>query len=271
MIGLLKLELAKLRPARYFKVLFILWLVGFLLIPIGTQSLLIFIASEVEAPENLRITSDIWPIFDFVDIWQNLGSVYRYLTIFLGIMIVISVTNEYQYKTIRQNVLDGLSKREYLTSKIAFAAWIALVAAGLVLILGLILGFIFSPVKDIGSILSHMGFVPAYALHVFHYLLFCMTLAFLIKRSGLTIALILFWTFIFDGSLNLWFLGEGWGWARYLLPTESAWRTIPSGLQRMAMMEVEDYVNWKSIGASLAWCGFFVWAMWKLLSKRDLT
>ena len=37
--------------------------------------------------------------------------------IVLAIMVVISITNEYTYRTLRQNIIDGLSRWEFLLIK----------------------------------------------------------------------------------------------------------------------------------------------------------
>jgi len=271
MIALLKLELAKLRHARFFKVLLIIWLVSFVILPLGTQFGLLYLSTQVTAPDGFNFTAESIPLFDFVDVWQNLGSTYRYISIFLGILVVISITDEYRNKTIRQNILDGLSRKEYLISKITLAAWLSVVTSLALLVMGLIMGFIASPVKDIASILHNMPFVLGFTLHLFTFLLFCMTIATLIKRSGLSIGFILFWTFIFDFGFNVYFLFKGWDWARYLLPTEAAWRVVPNGFQRMLLVNIESELNPVSVLMCLVWSTLLIWAMWGLVSKRDLT
>jgi hypothetical protein len=37
---------------------------------------------------------------------------------FLAIIIVSSMVSEYQYGTLKQNLIDGLSKREFILSKL---------------------------------------------------------------------------------------------------------------------------------------------------------
>src|SRR5690349_23467372 len=58
------------------------------------------------------------PLYHFPDVWLNLVWWSGFFKVLLGIMTVISITNEYTYRTIRQNVIDGLSRWEFLLSKI---------------------------------------------------------------------------------------------------------------------------------------------------------
>src|SRR5690606_7115957 len=104
------------------------------------------------------------PLFDFVDIWQNLGwlaAIFRWLPAF---MIIMSVTVEYEQRTMKQNIIDGLTKGEYLASKLGLVAVVSLGSALMLLVLGLFLGLLYSPVKSLHYILVHIEFVAAYGL-----------------------------------------------------------------------------------------------------------
>lgn len=50
-------------------------------------------------------------IFNFPYIWHFNTFVAALLKIFLAIIIVSMMSNEYTYKTIKQNLIDGLSKK----------------------------------------------------------------------------------------------------------------------------------------------------------------
>src|ERR1039457_527008 len=57
-------------------------------------------------------------LYFFPDIWQNIfffASV-RYILIFPAIIIIILITNEFTYKTIRQNIVNGDRKSTRLNS-----------------------------------------------------------------------------------------------------------------------------------------------------------
>ena len=83
-------------------------------------------------------------IFNFPYIWHFNTFVIALLKIFFAIIIVAMIGNEYSYKTLKQNLIDGLSKSEFLRSKIyAIVAFVTL-STLLVFVISLILGGIYS-------------------------------------------------------------------------------------------------------------------------------
>ena len=57
-------------------------------------------------------------IFNFPYIWHFNTFIIALLKIFFAIVIVAMIGNEYSYKTIKQNLIDGMSKGEFLKSKV---------------------------------------------------------------------------------------------------------------------------------------------------------
>ena len=56
-------------------------------------------------------------IFNFPFIWHFNTYIATWLKLFLAIIIVSMMANEYTYGTLKQNLIDGLSKKEFITSK----------------------------------------------------------------------------------------------------------------------------------------------------------
>jgi len=56
-------------------------------------------------------------IFNFPYIWHFNTFVAAVFKLFLAIVIVSMMSNEYTNKTIKQNLIDGLSKKEFIASK----------------------------------------------------------------------------------------------------------------------------------------------------------
>ena len=83
-------------------------------------------------------------IFNFPYIWHFNTFVAGLLKFFLLIVIVSMVANEYSNKTIKQNLIDGLSKKEWILSKVYTVVVFALISTVFVFVISLILGLIFS-------------------------------------------------------------------------------------------------------------------------------
>ncbi|MDX1686059.1 MAG: ABC transporter permease, partial [Saprospiraceae bacterium] len=136
-IKLLGIEFFKLRNTRYFWVLSICFVFFLLAVPVGSKIFLDYLGSMGENISDLGIRADQLPLFDFVDIWQNLTWIYKKFSILLGFIIVISVCNEFSYGTVKQNIIDGLSRRQFLWSKIAFIVGVSLMTSLVAMTIGL--------------------------------------------------------------------------------------------------------------------------------------
>src|SRR6187431_2330056 len=102
MIHLLKIDLKKLTSYRTFWIICGLY---FFLLVVGAASGMEFLKWLARLIDGFgqKININRIPLYHFPDIWQNLAWSGGLLKIGLAIMTVISVTNEYTYRTIRQN------------------------------------------------------------------------------------------------------------------------------------------------------------------------
>lgn len=269
---LLSIEFMKLRHTRYFKVLTVLWIVAFLAIPFGTMGLLDYLDETAGViSQDFPILPSQLPIFDFVDIWQNLAYVYKCITIFLSFIIIISVTNDLDYSVARQNVIDGLSKKQYLLSKIYFILVVSAVATVALLVLGLIAGYSLSPVTGFEYVVRNIEFVGAYFLQVFSFLMFCFVVALLIKRAGFAIALILFWVYIIEPiassivtyQFKLPLLGN-------MFPVEASWNFIHVPIPKYLLQPVQDFISFQDMAIGLGYIGVYLLVSWLLITRRDM-
>lgn len=107
-----------------------------------------------------------------------------YLNLFLAIIVIFFVCNEFSNKTIRQNIINGLSRTEFILSKLYLILIFSLAATLLIFLTGLILGLIHSKDVDIGDIFSNrLQFILGYFIEVVTYLIFAYFIAFLLKRQ----------------------------------------------------------------------------------------
>lgn len=56
-------------------------------------------------------------IFNFPYIWHFNTYIAAWSKLFLAIVIVSMMANEYSHRTLKQNLIDGLSKKEFISSK----------------------------------------------------------------------------------------------------------------------------------------------------------
>lgn len=196
MMKLLNIELKKITTYRVFWVMVILYVLAVVFIFFGFPSLIDYFSLQSDAKE-VKLLKNF--IYNFPDIWQNLSwvaSLRFFIKIFLGLIIIILITNEYSYNTIRLNIMNGMSRLDFLKSKVYLIVLFALAATLIVLISGFILGMRFSSTTEMDMILKKSGYLLGYFVEAFCYMSFAMMLALLLKRTGLAISVIFIYPII---------------------------------------------------------------------------
>ena len=91
-------------------------------------------------------------IFNFPYIWHFNTFVTAIFKLFLAIVIVSMMANEYSNKTIKQNLIDGLSKKEFIWSKFLTVVSFSAISTVFVFIVSMILGLIYSDYNELSII-----------------------------------------------------------------------------------------------------------------------
>lgn len=278
MLRLLNIELIKLWNNRSSKVLILAYF-----ILLTSIALIASIKFDI-GPVKFHLAEQ--GIFDFPYIWHFNTYVAASLKFFLAIVIVSMMANEYSNKTIKQNLIDGLSKKEFIASKFITVSVFALFSTLFVFIITLILGFAFSDITELYHVFSDTEYLLAFFVKLVGFFSFCLFLGILIRRSAFAL-----------GFLFVWFIIEeiAYGLMRWEIDlTENSWRTITQffPLESMSNLIVEpgsrlgaakelakqvgedfnfDYsVHWYQIVIVLGWTALFIYGSYKLLQKRDL-
>jgi ABC-type transport system involved in multi-copper enzyme maturation permease subunit len=208
------------------------------------------------------------PLYHFPDVWLNLIWHCGLLKIILAIMVVISITNEYTYRTIRQNIIDGLSRSEFLTSKILTNLLFSVISVAMIFVVGLITGLIYSPSLEIARMVTDLEFFLAYFLEIFFFLSFALMLGILVQRSGLAIILLLLAQLI-----ELIITSNIDGFAPGLIPffpMRALWNLIDWPLPRYAFQEIRDYIDIKSVLIVMTWTVLVNYFSYLRLKRADI-
>lgn len=225
-------------------------------------------------------------IFNFPFIWHFNTYVAAWLKFFLAIVIVSMMANEYSYGTLKQNLIDGMSKKEFIQSKFLTVILFAFCSAFFVFIMGLILGYSFSSYTESSIVFSDMEYLLAFFVKLVGFFSFCLFLGILVKRSAFAIGFLLVWYIIeniIKGFLSFRFFPEGNLAANIekFLPLESISNLIVEPFSRLSVIKnigtqigvnnIKDYnVHYSSILIVLVWTFIFMLLSYKLLKNRDL-
>jgi ABC-type transport system involved in multi-copper enzyme maturation permease subunit len=225
-------------------------------------------------------------IFNFPYIWHFNSYVADYISFFLAIVIVSMMANEYSYGTLKQNLIDGLSKKEFILSKFLTVALFAFCATVFVFVMSLILGYCFSSYTEIGIVFSGMEYLLAFFVKLLGLFSFCLFLGILVKRSAFAFGFLLVW-FLFEKIMygilkfNVYDRSEKVDTYFSFLPIEalsnlliepySRLSAIKSIGTQMGIENLKDYsVHFSSILIVLVWTAIFIFSSYWILKKRDL-
>jgi ABC-type transport system involved in multi-copper enzyme maturation permease subunit len=267
MLHLLKVDLKKLTSYRTFWVVCGLYFITLAFVTASGMEFLKLLARMIEG-FGASINIDRIPLYHFPDVWLNLIWFSGLLKVVLGIMVVISVTNEFSYRTVRQNIIDGLSRSEFLISKILTNVLLSFMSVAMVFTIGLVTGLIYSPSVDFSKMVMDLEFFPAYFLEIFFFLSFALMLGILIQRSGLTIILLLL------SQMIEWIItaniDEELPTIIPFFPMRSVWNLIDFPLPRYFFQEIRDYVSWGTVAIVIVWTILFNYFSYLKLKKSDI-
>lgn len=266
MLRLLRIDLKKLTNYRAFWVLNIMYGLLIFSIPVSVMEFLKWLkvkGAEFEGFDPMRI-----PVLHFPDIWQNITYVYTFLKIFLAIVVIISISNEYSYKTIRQNIIDGMSRVDFIKSKLFTILLLSLGSTLFVFITGLLTGIIYTPDLSFTDIFVGIEFVPAYFLDLFTYMVFAFLLTVLLKRSALTIFILLLYTPI-EYAISA-YIPESFAFIAEYFPLHAINNLIEFPFAKYWFQEIQDFVSISAVGVVLLYLVLFIYAIHYKLKTSDL-
>lgn len=274
MLRLLNLELQKLLLNRTSKILiFVSFILPFFVILLSSLKINVFGFFTLELGEL--------GIFNFPVIWHLTTFFASQFKFFFAIVVVSMIGNEYSNKTIKQNLIDGLSKKEFILSKFYTIVFFSLVSTVLITLISFCIGMYYSSYNEINIIIRETNFLVAYFVKLVGFFSLCLFFGMLVKRSAFALA------FLFILYILEWIVFGLITWQSNIevaekiqnfFPLKSMYKLIDQPFQRIAMTKFPDKVDlsydyavhWQEIIIVLGWTAVFIFLSYRLLKKRDL-
>jgi ABC-type transport system involved in multi-copper enzyme maturation permease subunit len=274
---LLSIEFYKVKHHKLSKILFISYFV--LLTSIALIAAIKFKIGNVE----VQLAEQ--GIFNFPYIWHFNTWIADILTFFLAIIVVSMVTNEFGFRTLKQNLIDGLSKKEFVLSKFYFLIALSLTATFFVFVISLILGMIYSDYTSLGIVFTDIYFLLAFFLKLLGIFSLIMFFGFLFKRSAYALGFFFVWMIV-EGiiyAILRWklFNEKLAGDIISFFPYTSVKNLLPEPFTRLSAAKTlgkqigQDLGQFSGIPIEnflivLAWIVIFVTVSYKIIKNRDL-
>jgi len=163
--------------------------------------LVVYVSTRIDfsvpgfSTQKMFMFPNVWPLFSWYASWFNL--------LFLGIIIIILTGNEFNFKTSRLLITNGLSRNEFLLGKGILILLISAWGLILVFLAGSITGFIFT--KDLSL---HIFFENTYILLIYFFqaiAYMCLALLFsnIFKSNALSIMMYLLYFIMIEPIFRL--------------------------------------------------------------------
>lgn len=275
MIRLIQLELQKLWLNKTSKVLiFISFILPFTVLVLSSIKINFFGFFTLELGEL--------GIFNFPIIWHITTFFASYFKFFFAIVVVSMIGNEYSNKTLKQNLIDGLSKKEFILSKFYTIIFFSLAATVLIGVATFIIGMYYSSYTEANIVFREVEFLAAYFVKLVGFFSLCLLFGMLLKRSAFALAF-LFVLYILEWVVFgiVYKISDSTDIAfkiKNFMPLESMYKLIDQPFQRILMTKFPDKaelgydyaVHFTEIAIVLGWTAIFIFLSFRLLKKRDL-
>lgn len=198
MIELLKIEWLKLKNYSAFIVLSLFYVLGVL----GSNYAVFYLKKNfIDQTAPGKMIAGASP-YDFANTWQTTSYVSGFVLMLPALLMILIVTNEFSFRTHRQNIIDGWSRMNFIDVKIVMALIGAVVATAVVFLTALIFGFASGSSFDISNV-DNVGF---FFLKALSFNMLALLFGVLVRKTGFAIGLF----FIYLGVENiLWGILQG--------------------------------------------------------------
>jgi len=222
--------------------------------------------------------------YNFPVVWHNITYFAAIGKIFLAVIIVTNVTNEYSNGTLKQNLIDGLSKKEFLLSKLIGVLLLTLLSTLIVSLIALNLGLRYGTTDPV-SLFEGAEYVGAYALKLLFFFTFVLFLSFLFRKTAFALLMLFVW-WVIESILTMTelyvrkLMGQDLESVTLLyhsfLPLNASSALIPfprinlDHLLQGVPIFVAQPLAWEPVLTTVVYTALFAWLSYVLLKKRNL-
>jgi len=190
---LLQLEFIKYSKSRAFYIFILL----FMVIVVLLEMLIVSLGGrEIGGKKVLDL--------GFPAAWDNLVYIASYLNFLIGLMVIISITNEYQYRTFRQHIVDGLSKLNVWVAKYLYALLLVIFSCLFVAISVIIFGSM-NATTGTNGVFDGIKIIYKYFIQLIGYVTLAMFMSILFRNTALAAIIYVLYVWFLEFLLSFAF------------------------------------------------------------------
>lgn len=216
--------------------------------------------------------------FHFPEVYHTTAYLSSFFTFIPAIVVIMLITNEYQFKTHRQNIIDGWQKQTFIWGKFISVLLISILVSLFFFAVATGIGFIATPDTSAVSLFTKRKYIGLFFLQIFTQLSFAFLLGLLVRKAFIAYGLFIFYGMIVENIAGAFFKiktskfsGIDYG---QFLPLEISDRLIPipafigrlnEADYKVALAAVDKHIIYSLVFLLLTWILSFY-----IFNKRDL-
>lgn len=246
----------------------------------GINAIVYFGYDESTKPENQSgqlLKMLLGNPFHFPEVYHTTAYLSSFFTFIPAIVVIMLITNEYQFKTHRQNIIDGWQKQTFVWGKFISVLLVSIFVTLFFFAVATGIGFIATPDISTVSLFTKGKYIGLFFLQIFTQLSFAFLLGILVRKAFIAYGLFIFYGMIVENIAAAVFKLKaqkfGFDYGQFL-PLEISDRLIPipafigrlnEADYKVALAAVDKHIIYSLVFLLLTWVLSFY-----IFKKRDL-
>lgn len=215
--------------------------------------------------------------YAFPQTFHTTAYLSSFFTFIPAIVVIMLVTNEYLFKTHRQNIIDGWKKNTFIWGKFISVVLVTLIVTIFYLAVACFIGVLATKEMSGVNVFEKVHYIGLFSLQVFCQLSMAFLLGLLIRKAFIAYGIYIFYSFILENILSGFFRLKSKKWGvdyGHYLPFEISDRLIPlppsigkfnAADHQLAIAAINNHVVYTLLLTAFVWLLSFY-----IFKKRDL-
>lgn len=210
--------------------------------------------------------------FTFPTVWHTVAYFSSWFVFIPAVVVIMFISNEYSFRTHRQNIIDGWSRRQFVTSKLIDVLMVSLLITLLYITVSLVTGFA-NQTRLIQDTWGQAYYIGLFGLQTFAQLSIAFLIGFIVKKAFLALGIFLFYYIILENlivGLFKWKKSEIGDYlpleiSDKLLPPPGFFRMLDPESYQKSLDAIQLHVILTLVVTSIIWL-----ICYRINSRRDL-
>lgn len=151
--------------------------------------------------KGISVRAQLSAYLFFPRVWNTFAYIAGFLNFLLSAIVIFSVCNEYAFQTLKQHIVNGMSRWQFLVSKLLLCFTLALYASVLVFCVTCVVGLVNTTHPSLIKFWDQIEFIPLLFCQTLLFLLLSACIGFIFRKGGLAIALLFLYIIVIENIL----------------------------------------------------------------------